>query len=376
MWKTVKLGEICNVRRGTTITKKNTVDGVVPVIGGGTKPTYFHNEANRDAGCITVSGSGASAGFVNYWETPIFASDCSTVEIKTDEFLQRFVYYFMQSQQQFIYENFRSGAAQPHVYAKDIATLEIPVITPAEQQRIVAKLDAAFAEIDEAIQLAGAKEREIKHLQSALLSTSLNDSTVMWKTVKLGKLIEIARGGSPRPIKSYITEDDDGINWIKIGDTEEGGKHIYSTKEKIKRSGISRSRYVSAGDFLLSNSMSFGRPYILQIDGCIHDGWLVLSGYQSHFTADYLYYLLSSSVVKNQFETSARGSTVRNLNIELVSNVEVSYPPLAEQQRIVAKLDAAFAEIEAANNVIKQKLATYHSLKSAILAQELQSEAA
>jgi len=62
MWKTVKLGEACLVRRGTTITKKQTVEGEVPVIGGGTKPTYFHNEPNRDANCITVSGSGASAG--------------------------------------------------------------------------------------------------------------------------------------------------------------------------------------------------------------------------------------------------------------------------------------------------------------------------
>ena len=179
----------------------------------------------------------------------------------------------------------------------------------------------------------------------------------MWKMAKLGELMEIARGGSPRPIKSYITDDEDGVNWIKIGDTEEGVKHIQSTKEKIKRSGISRSRYVTAGDFLLSNSMSFGRPYILKIDGCIHDGWLVLSNYESHFAADYLYYLLSSSVVKNQFETAARGSTVRNLNIELVSNVEVSYPPLAEQQRIVTKLDAAFAEIDEAIKVqSKRKL--------------------
>ncbi len=170
----------------------------------------------------------------------------------------------------------------------------------------------------------------------------------MWKMAKLGELMEIARGGSPRPIKSYITDDEDGVNWIKIGDTEEGVKYIQSTKEKIKRSGISRSRYVTAGDFLLSNSMSFGRPYILKIDGCIHDGWLVLSNYERHFVADYLYYLLSSSVVNNQFELAARGSTVRNLNIELVSNVEVSYPPLSEQQRIVTKLDAAFADINEA----------------------------
>ena len=148
MWKTVNLGEACLVRRGTTITKKHAVEGDVPVIGGGTKPTYFHNEPNRAASCITVSGSGASAGFVNRWNMPIFASDCSTVEPKDETQLPQFVYYYLLSQQQFIYDNFRSGAAQPHVYAKDIETLDFPVLPLAEQERIVAKLDTAFAEID------------------------------------------------------------------------------------------------------------------------------------------------------------------------------------------------------------------------------------
>ena len=178
----------------------------------------------------------------------------------------------------------------------------------------------------------------------------------MWRTVKLGDELSIARGGSPRPIKSFITDEDDGINWIKIGDTTQGGRYIESTKEKIKPSGVSRSRYVKSGDFLLSNSMSFGRPYILKTDGCIHDGWLVLSDYEETFTADYLYYLLSSTLVQNQFEKLARGSTVRNLNTELVSSVVVNVPPLAEQQRIVAKLDAAFAEIDRAIEITTLKL--------------------
>ena len=121
----------------------------------------------------------------------------------------------------------------------------------------------------------------------------------MWKTAKLGELLEIARGGSPRPIKSFITDDDDGVNWIKIGDTEQGDRYIYSTKEKIKPSGVSRSRFVKDGDFLLSNSMSFGRPYILKTSGCIHDGWLVLSEYQKLFSSDYLYYLLQISAVES-----------------------------------------------------------------------------
>ena len=93
-----------------------------------------------------------------------------------------------------------------------------------------------------------------------------------WRWERLGNISTIARGGSPRPINEYLTNQENGINWIKIGDTEQGGKYIYSTKEKIIPDGVSKSRYVKSGDFLLTNSMSYGRPYILKTDGCIHDG--------------------------------------------------------------------------------------------------------
>ena len=151
---------------------------------------------------------------------------------------------------------------------------------------------------------------------------------------RLGDLMQIARGGSPRPIKSFLTNEDDGINWIKIGDAEQGCKYIFNTKEKIKKSGLKNSRYVKKGDFLLSNSMSFGRPYILETNGCIHDGWLVLSDYENYFDMNFLYYLLSSKMIQNQFKKLAHGSTVRNLNIDLVSNVLVTIPSIPEQQKI------------------------------------------
>ena len=106
--------------------------------------------------------------------------------------------------------------------------------------------------------------------------------------------MEIARGGSPRPIQNFLTDDPNGINWIKIGDTSKTGKYINSTKEKIIPEGMKKSRFVHKGDFLLTNSMSFGRPYILNIDGCIHDGWLVISNIYQLYSMDYLYYLLSS----------------------------------------------------------------------------------
>jgi len=160
-----------------------------------------------------------------------------------------------------------------------------------------------------------------------------------WKWVRLGDALDIARGGSPRPIKSFITDSEDGVNWIKIGDTDKGGKYINSTNEKIIKEGVKKSRFVKKGDFLLSNSMSFGRPYILNIDGCIHDGWLVLSQRVEVFNKDFLYYLLSSRMVFNQFQSVVSGAVVNNLNSDKVRLTIVPIPPLTEQKRIVEKIE-------------------------------------
>ena len=168
-----------------------------------------------------------------------------------------------------------------------------------------------------------------------------------WEYKKLGEVCRIERGGSPRPIKDFITNSPDGLNWIKIGDTDPQGKYIYSTKEKIKPEGLRKSRWVEVDEFLLSNSMSFGRPYILKTNGCIHDGWLVLRDYQNSLIIDYFYYLLISPHVQNQFRTKAQGSTVSNLNTDRVADVNIAFPPLSEQQSIVDYLDSAFAKIDA-----------------------------
>ena len=160
-----------------------------------------------------------------------------------------------------------------------------------------------------------------------------------WEWVKLGAICVIARGGSPRPIKEYITTAPDGVNWIKIGDTEKNGKYISQTAEKIKPSGVSKSRMVHAGDFLLTNSMSFGRPYILKVDGCIHDGWLVISQSKEVFDQDYLYWMLSSYYAYMQFSDKVSGAVVKNLNSDKVANSVFPLPPLAEQKRIVAKIE-------------------------------------
>ena len=160
-----------------------------------------------------------------------------------------------------------------------------------------------------------------------------------WEWVRLGDVITILRGGSPRPIKKYLTNNSSGINWIKIGDSKPNSKYIESATEKIIPEGLNKTREVHKGDFLLSNSMSFGRPYILKINGAVLDGWLVLSEYEQLFDKDYLYYLLSSSFINKQFVALATGSTVKNLNRERVANTIAVVPPLLEQKRIAVIIE-------------------------------------
>ena len=157
---------------------------------------------------------------------------------------------------------------------------------------------------------------------------------------KLGEIATVLRGASPRPIKKYITNDSDGVNWIKIGDVPVGSKYITQSEEKITKEGTEKSRYVRKGDFILSNSMSFGRPYILAIDGCIHDGWLSISNFKDVFLSDYLYYLLSSSAIQQEMKKRASfGGAVQNLNADIVKALVLPVPPIEVQNEIVRILD-------------------------------------
>lgn len=167
-----------------------------------------------------------------------------------------------------------------------------------------------------------------------------------WCWVRLGDVCSIARGGSPRPIKDYITNDPNGINWIKIGDTNKDDKYINKAAEKIKPAGIKKSRFVCPGDFLLTNSMSFGRPYILNIEGCIHDGWLVISQYEKLFDKNFLFWVLSSRFAYEQFCKKVSGAVVKNLNIDKVAKSIFPVPPIREQIRIVERIEKIISFVD------------------------------
>ena len=153
-----------------------------------------------------------------------------------------------------------------------------------------------------------------------------------WEQRKFSELVLIERGGSPRPIDAFITDAPDGLNWVKIGDAPDQGRYITKTAEKIRPEGLSKTREVHPGDLILSNSMSFGKPYIMGINGCIHDGWLLIRDTQRKFDLKFLCHMLGTEQMLNQYRSLAAGSTVNNLNKELVGNTTVTILTIEEQQ--------------------------------------------
>lgn len=195
----------------------------------------------------------------------------------------------------------------------------------------------------------------------------LDGVEVEWKA--LGEIAKVQRGASPRPIAQFITDNDDGVPWIKIGDTEPGSKYVKKTEQKITKEGAKKSRVLNKGDFIISNSMSFGRPYILGISGAIHDGWASISDFGNKLNSDFLYHYLASKSVQNYWLGKINSGSVSNLNADIIKTLLIPIPcpenpkkSLEIQAEIVRILDAftaMTAELTAELNLRQQQYNYY-----------------
>ncbi len=188
-----------------------------------------------------------------------------------------------------------------------------------------------------------------------------------WDIKRLKNLAVVIRGGSPRPIEDYLSTDDTGYNWIRIGDSKKGSKYIDSTARKIIPDGIYKTRLVKKGSLILSNSMSFGQPYILKIDGCIHDGWVALSDIIIH--KEFMYYFLISESARSQFQYQVAGGVVQNLNIDKIGSTFLPIPDYKIQQSIADFLDAQCAHIDSVIEKTRSAVEEYKKLKQAVITQ-------
>lgn len=188
-----------------------------------------------------------------------------------------------------------------------------------------------------------------------------------WEVTRIKNIVSIERGASPRPIDKFISDDDTGVNWIRIGDTYKGNKYITSTKLKITNRGKQFSRYIHPGTLILSNSMSFGEPYISSIYGCIHDGWLSLAP-NNNISKEYLYWLLLSDVCTSQFNLVSIGAVVENLSVDKVGNTLVSMPySLSEQQKIADFLEKKTAQLDKVKALLEEQIQKLKDYRASLI---------
>ena len=358
-WK--KLGEIGIFQRGTSFQKKHFTDEGIPCIHYGQIYTRYNLSADKTISFLSPEFASrarkAQSGDLIIATTSENDEDvCKAIAWEGQEEVvvsndacfyhhtmhPRYVAYFFQTEQfQKQKRSYITGTKVRRVNANDLARIEIPIPPLSVQSRIVEILDkftSLEAELEAELEL---RKKQYAYYREQLLNFSYtppSEFNVVCK--KLGEVCKVQRGASPRPITKYLTDDKlNGIPWIKIGDTKVGEKYIEDTQERITQEGARKSRLLQKGDFVLSNSMSYGRPYILGISGCIHDGWASLSEISNSVLPDYLYYYLSSNEVQHYWTGKINSGSVSNLNSEIIKQLPIPIPPLSEQARIVEILD-------------------------------------
>lgn len=259
---------------------------------------------------------------------------------------QKYFYYYFKNHKTINYLNRKSsGSTFKSIKMEQLKKMMFKLPSLDEQDFIIKKLDYILSILEK-------KNKQLLKLDELIKARFIEMFDNCENEALMGDVISISRGASPRPIQNYITKNLNGVNWIKIGDVSNDSLYITQTAERITQEGAKKSKYVKKGDFILSNSMSFGRPYILNIDGCVHDGWLILSEFGDTFNELYLYYALRSEYVQHQFRKKVNGATVKNLNSDLVKATHIKTPSITAQKKF-----ANFAvEIDKAKNIIQKSM--------------------
>lgn len=311
VWK--PLGEVAELKRGTTITKKTSNEGIYPVISGGQQPAYYIDQFNRDGETITIAGSGAYAGFVMYWNEPIFVGDAFSVKADEKQVLPRFIYHFLLSIQEKIHD-LKSGGGVPHVYAKDVARFVIPLPPLSVQQEIVRILDK-FTQLEAELEAElDCRKRQYEYYRNKLLTFSeiRGGTEIVWKT--LGEVCSNIFSGKNKDRNNnglYPIYGSTGI----IGKTN---KKAFSSKQiLVARVGANAGYvHIAKGEYDVSDN-----ALIIQ-----HD---------KNINLKFLYYILVNTKL-NQY---AKGGGQPLITARELKSIVIPLPPLEEQERIATILD-------------------------------------
>ncbi|ELA08021.1 type I restriction/modification specificity protein [Moraxella macacae 0408225] len=319
-WKT--LNEVSELKRGKTITAKTATKGNIPVISGGQKPAYFTGDFNRDGETITIAGSG-SAGFVMYWNEPIFVSDAFSIKPHTDVLITKYVYHYLLLNQEKIFA-MKKGAGIPHVYPKDVGAIKIPIPPIDVQTEIVKILDKFTALNSELIKELILRKKQYDYYLNSLLNNSSN-------FIALGQIGEVRM--CKRILKAQTNSIGD-IPFYKIGTF--GKKADAFIAKELFLEYKQKYNFPKKGDILISASGTIGRTVIFDgIDAYFQDSNIVwLENDETQVLNRFLYY--AYKIVE---WGAVEGGTIKRLYNDNLRKITIPLLPLSEQQKIVSILD-------------------------------------
>lgn len=328
-WKECLLGDLITFQRGHDLPKSKMSGNGYPVVGSN-GIIGFHNEYTTEYPSITVGRSGnVGKPYIVYGRSWSHNTSLYIKEFKGTDPV--FIYYFLQTLD---LGNYAGGSAVPTLNRNHIHSLNVRV--PADvstQEKIANTLKALDDKINKNTDINKNLEQQAQVLFKAWFldyepwNGSMPDS---WNSGKLGDFAEIKRGGSPRPIQEYLS--DSGLRWLKISDvTSLQTPFVIDIKDHIIEAGLRKTVFLKAGSLVLSNSATPGVPKILDVDSCIHDGWLYFP--ESKFSKEYLY--LYFKYIRQQLVNLSNGSVFNNLKTDILKG----YPTILPDKETLRRFD-------------------------------------
>lgn len=357
-----KLEEVCSFNRGRTITAKDAVKGDVPVIAGGQTPSYYHNVPNRTGEIITVAGSGAYAGFVSYWNRPIYVSDAFTVD--PIEILQhKYLFQWLKMNQQRIFDT-QKGAGVPHVHGKDIASFQIPIPSLQEQTRIVSILDTFTASIENLKQQIAQRRKQYEYYRDELLDLEGKDGV---EIVTLGEIGEFIRGNGIQ--KNNFVEE--GFSCIHYGQIHARyGFSATETISKIEEPLYKKCKKAKKGDVILATTSEdaegVAKPFVW-----LGDDDAAVSGDAFKYHHNQIGKFMGHQFMTHRFMQFkvkyATGAKVVRISGDNMAKYKIALPSLEEQSRIVSILDTFEASIQNLEAQLKERKKQYEYYRNKLL---------
>ena len=352
------LGDVAELKRGQAVTRKEIVEGQIPVIAGGREPAYYIDRPNRQGETIVIAGSGAYAGFVSFWNEPIFVSDAFSIVVDRGTLQPRFVYHWLNGMQEAIHA-LKSGGGVPHVYPKDVAKLRCP-IPPLEVQREIVRILDQFTTLEAELEAElEARRAQYVHYRNHLLSYESLAARGPVEMVNLGDVaLRVVTGVTPQASNARYYEG--GSNpWIRTQDVN--FNRISVASEFVTDAAIDELplKWVKANCVIVAISgASAGRSALLGIDAVTNQHCCNLEIDPKR--ADYRYVYYSIAARYNELRSLGRGAR-GDLNVSIIKSFEIPLPSVDQQSAVADLLDHFDALVNDISSGLPAEIAARHA---------------